>query len=205
MVNRFLLISACLSLLPLLCLGQPERNALLDNAVIKTVNGIDIEDCQMVNQLVRTMLSDEKNRQLDELNNPNTFFTNRKKDKYLKFSSGPDIGYCYYITIGYNSNITQEKHREYLGVQDVEDYVLNNGVRLGLTIEQVWNKASLQFFRNYTYNNTKCYYLEKGIKNEIPFVPEKVFYYKFRDDKLVEIGAGNGMIGVNPMLEAGKQ
>jgi hypothetical protein len=73
---------------------------------------------------------------------------------------------------------------------------------LGDPIKVVWAKAHLEYFRRFIFNGIEYFYFEKGMKQEIPFTPGRIFYYKFRNEKLIEIGFGYGMIGTNPMLHS---
>ena len=63
-------------------------------------------------------------------------------------------------------------------------------------------KAHLMYFRQFTFEGIKYFYFEKGIAQEVPFTPSEIYFYKFKNNKLIEIGLGHGINGINPMLQA---
>lgn len=194
------------SILPGFVFGQSKTNPVDSNTtylnLIYTdqINGINVLASDTFNQIVQKRLQQSKSFVGDSTDHPKAYFTNIKGDKYLKIFGGPDLGYGWFYSVGYTSHSKCKDCGRYIGKEDVTDYVVNNGIKLGDNIKLVWAKAHLNYFRKFTLEGAVYFYFEKGIKHEIPFTPNQLFYYKFKDDTLIEMGFGYGMIGVNPML-----
>lgn len=133
---------------------------------------------------------------------PKVYVTNRDGSEFLEIWGAPDIGFRQFYTIGY----TKDKKCQYCGTKigslHFNEFYINNGIKLGDEIMSVWEKVRLNFFRRFKFRNIDYFYFERGSKQGVPFTPDQIFYYKFKDDKLIEIGFGKGFVGVNPMLQS---
>lgn len=106
-----------------------------------------------------------------------------------------------FFTIGYTMQGKCSHCGTFLGNSKEVDFEVNNGIKLGDNVKQIWEAASLNYFRKFTFMDITYYYFEKGVKQEVPFTPYQLFYYKFDGGgRLIEIGFGYGMEGENPML-----
>lgn len=205
MKTIFFNISLCL--FPIFALAQTKPTMADSNwtypDIIYTdeVNGIDVFASDTFNQVVQKIIEQQRIKVPNPYDRPEVYFTNQQKDKYFKIWGGPDLGYGWYYAVGYTVNGRCKSCGTFLGKDGAADYVVNNGIKLGDDIKQVWEKAHLEYFRRFSFNGIGYFYFEKGVKNEVPFTPYKIFYYKFKNAKLIEIGFGYGMIGINPMLQ----
>jgi hypothetical protein len=171
-----------------------------DLVTISEINGVDVFATHSFNDKIQRILK-KNNLAVDDANDhPEVYFTNNTGGKYLKVTGGPDLGYGWFYTLGYTVNGKCKDCGVYLGIQDVSDFVVNHEIKLGDRIKQLWQKAHIEYFRSFSYQGIKYYYFEKGMNAEAPFTPNYIYYYKFKEDKLIEIGLGYGMIGENPML-----
>lgn len=165
------------------------------------INGRQVFESDSFNDRVQDIIKKKKIRIDDRDDYPKVYLTSKDESQYLKVWGGPDVGYNYFFTIGYTKKGKCSDCGTFIGRDDVNDYVINNGIKLGDGLRQVWDKAHLAYFRKFLFKGITYYYFEKGIKQEVPFTPAYIFYYQFdTNEKLVEVGFGYGMLGVNPML-----
>lgn len=204
MKNLFCFI--LISILPSLVLAQSKINEVGDNATFEDliytneINGLDVFNSDTFNQMIRIELEKKQSFVNDKAVYSKVYFTNKSGDKYLTVWGGSDLGYGWFYTIGYTGKGKCTDCGTYIRRELAVDFTINHGIKLGDSIKQVWGKVYLNYFRKFMYNGIVYYYFEKGVKHKVPFTPNQVFYYKFKDDTLIEIGFGYGMIGINPML-----
>ncbi len=205
---KSLYIYVLISLLPTSVFAQTKTDVGGNNStytdLIYTdeINGKNIFASDDFNQIVQKKIEQTKSTIDDPTGHPKVYFVNLKGDRYLKIFGGPDLGYGWFYSIGYTSNGKCADCGKYMGKEPTLDFAVNNGIKLGDDLKQVWQKAHLSYFRKFTFMGIVYFYFEKGVRHEIPFTPNYVYYYKFKNDKLMEIGFGFGMIGVNPMLHS---
>lgn len=165
------------------------------------INGCNVFTSDSLNRLIQQKISQNKYEIDDHNGYPRVYFVNKMGDKYLEIWGGPDLGYGWFYAIGYTEKSRCVDCGTYLGKSDISNFVINNGVALGDDIKKVSNKMRLNYFRRFKFKGIEYFYFERGVKHEVPFTPDKIFYYKFKKGKLIEIGLGYGIIGVNPMLQ----
>ena len=205
---RTLFLSAIIWLLPFTNYAQTDSvkvaniSTYQDLVMIDKINSLNVFATDTFNVIVQHKLKHGRYTVDDNKDHPKVYFTNKIGNKYLEIWSGPDLGYGWFYTIGYIKNGKCTKCGTYLGPENTSDFITNLGVKLGDDIKEVWPKVHLEYFRNFSFMGIKYFYFEKGIRHEVPFTPNQIFFYKFKDEKLIEIGFGYGMIGVNPMLES---
>ena len=133
---------------------------------------------------------------------PKVYFTNKSKKEYIEIYSGPDIGFGQFYCIGYTRDSSCGYCGDYLGDMNFSNFSIYGGVHLGDDVDKIEDKLKLSFFRTFTYGGLTFYYYEGSyLPYYIPPEPDGIVYYKFRDNKLVEIGFGYGFTGINPMFQ----
>lgn len=172
-----------------------------DQIFTNEINGYPIFNSDSINIEVQKRLRNTNQLMDNTTPHQKVYITNNNKSQYLKIWGGPDLGYGWFYSIGYTKNAACSNCGTALGKADVAGFVINNGVKLGDSISLVWQNAHLNYFRTFTLAGVKYFYFEKGVRHEVPYTPNFIYYYKFKNDKLIEIGFGYGMIGVNPMLQ----
>lgn len=172
-----------------------------DILYVDEINGMNVFDTDMLYSYIGDRIEKQRTRIGDE-RYPEIYVTSKTGAEFIKIWGAPDIGFRQFYTIGY----TEGKKCSYCGINigtlPFSKFQINKEIKLGDDIRSVWPKVHLNFFRRFKFNDVECFYFEKGIKQELPFVPNQLFYYKFKNDKLIEIGFGYGFEGVNPMLHS---
>ena len=166
------------------------------------LNGMNVLETDTFNSLIQTMLKHKRIQVIEHDDYPKIYLINKDASKFLKVWGGPDIGYGCFFTIGYTKQGRCTDCGTFLGKDSAVDYIVNSDIKLGDNMKQVWSKAHLEYFRKFVFKGIIYFYFEKGVKREVPYTPNQIFYYKFdKNEKLVEIGFGYGMMGANPMLQ----
>lgn len=168
---------------------------------ISKINGLDVLNTDTLYNMLAPLIEKNKKRINYSDTYPRVFITNGNSSQYLKIWGAPDIGFRKFYTIGYTGSGAGNNNGCFLGKQEASAFVINKGVQLGMDIADVASKMYLVYFRNFRYKGITYYYLEKDTLMSIPFTPKYMYYFKFKKDKLIEIGFGRGFENLNPMLQ----
>jgi len=167
----------------------------------KYLNGYDVHSESFASYIL-DKINHNKNKINTDATYPKVYFTNRNKKEYLEIYSGPDIGWGQFYCIGYTLDSSCDYCGNYLGDIKFNNFIIDSSIHLGDEIGSIGLKLKLPFFRRFSYQGITYFYYEGPYSVYYPYeVPRWIVYYKFRNDKLIEIGFGHGFTGINPMLQ----
>ena len=184
-----------------LLFGQVESTQLdnFQNSFrFKEINGVSVDSLYSIfknNRAIQIQILSQKEKDYKKV-----VINNKSNTQYLEVWSSPGGSLGDFFIIG-----NKKRKRIVKGTQlfplSKDQFVVNNRLKLGDNKKDIWGKVNLFSFRHFTFNTIEYYYLENGEKHlDASKTPMTILFFKFKNNILIELGFGNGMIGVNPMF-----
>jgi len=171
-----------------------------DNIQVKKINKFSVLKSDSLVLFLKDKIEHNRRKIDSTADNPKIYFANVNNTEYLEIWAASDVGFGVFYSIGYLHENGCSYCGSNLGEMN-ELFFTFDSIRLGMSIYDVAVRKSLKYFRRFRYKNINYFYFETGTAQEIPYVPKQIYYYKFRNDKLIEMGFGRGLDGTNPMLQ----